>query len=71
MKISNLDAKKESTLFLYRKKERPYHVDYIYTSIDFLKNLKILEIGKFDEWIQFSDHCVKVQVGIGSQIIFR
>ncbi|QXO95404.1 hypothetical protein KSK55_03090 [Methanospirillum purgamenti] len=47
---------KKPTLFLYRKKERPYHVDYIYTSMDFLKNLKMLEIGKFDEWIQFSDH---------------
>lgn len=47
---------KNPTLFLYRKKERPYHVDYIYLSKTLQENLQKLEIGAFDDWIQYSDH---------------
>lgn len=47
---------KNPTLFLHRKKERPYHVDYIYLSKDILNNLQKFEIGEFNDWIQYSDH---------------
>ena len=44
------------TLYLQRKIEKPYHIDYIFSGEFWLKNLEKLEIGNFDDWIIFSDH---------------
>ena len=44
------------TLFLHRKPDRPYHLDYCFASEYFVKRLKKVEIGGFDKWIEFSDH---------------
>lgn len=43
------------TFFLQRKKEKSYHIDYYFVSEHF-HNSADLEIGKFEEWIQISDH---------------
>jgi exodeoxyribonuclease III len=55
-KFYNEDFGKETkpTLFMYHKQDKPYHVDYCFTSSD----LKIsdVEIGDFDDWIRKSDH---------------
>ena len=44
------------TLFMHRKKDKPYHVDYCFASNCFLEKLVNMEIGKYEDWIEFSDH---------------
>jgi exodeoxyribonuclease-3 len=44
------------TLYLYRHRDKPYHLDYCFISADLAKKLKNVEIGAYDHWAQFSDH---------------
>ncbi len=44
------------TLFMYRHKDKPYHIDYCFASIDFIENLKSVEVGKYEDWFMHSDH---------------
>ena len=44
------------TLYMYRHKDKPYHIDYCFASEDMLKYLKLVEIGDYDTWIKYSDH---------------
>lgn len=48
---------KESTptLFMQRKLERPYHIDYAFISKN-LSGQSHIEIGTPDTWLEFSDH---------------
>lgn len=47
---------KDPTLFLLKKKEKAYHIDYIFTSQCFIDNIKSYSIGKYKDWITLSDH---------------
>ena len=49
-------AEKHPTLYLYRHKNRPYHIDYCFASKDLLDKVSSVEIGEFDEWVKYSDH---------------
>jgi len=42
------------TLFMYHDKNKSYHVDYCFTSSDFV--LKSVEVGAYADWIAYSDH---------------
>lgn len=44
------------TLYMYRHKNKPYHIDYCFASEDILNKLNSVEIGDFDFWSQYSDH---------------
>jgi exodeoxyribonuclease III len=44
------------TYYMYRHKDRPYHIDYCFASTVFIRNLKSVEIGDFDFWMKYSDH---------------
>lgn len=44
------------TLFMYRHKNKPYHIDYCFASKDLLSKIISVEIGDFDDWIKYSDH---------------
>ena len=44
------------TLYMYRHKDKPYHIDYCFASKDLLAKVSSVEIGDFDEWIKYSDH---------------
>jgi len=44
------------TLYMYRHKDKPYHIDYCFASKDLLDKVSSVEIGAFDEWIKYSDH---------------
>ena len=44
------------TLYMYRHKDKPYHIDYCFASKDLLDRVSSVEIGDFDEWIKYSDH---------------
>lgn len=44
------------TYFMYRHRNRPYHLDYCFVSSVLLKKLQSVEIGDYDFWTQYSDH---------------
>ena len=44
------------TLYLYRHKDKSYHIDYCFASKDFLDKVSSVEIGNFNEWVKYSDH---------------
>jgi exonuclease III len=46
----------ESTFYLQKNKNKPYHIDYIFGSKHFLQQPTKLEIGKYEDWIKLSDH---------------
>jgi exodeoxyribonuclease III len=44
------------TLYMYRHRNKPYHLDYCFVSSDLLKRLKSVEVGAFEDWSAHSDH---------------
>lgn len=44
------------TLYMYRHKDKPYHIDYCFVSKDILEKLQLVEIGDYDLWTKHSDH---------------
>lgn len=46
----------QPTFFLYRKLEKPYHIDYVFGSKEFIIKLRKVELGKVYEWLKISDH---------------
>lgn len=45
------------TLYHRRKRDKPYHVDYIFGSPELLvSDEAALLVGRVDEWLQYSDH---------------
>ncbi len=44
------------TLYMYRHKQKPYHIDYCFVSQKLAEKLQTVEIGDFDQWIKYSDH---------------
>ena len=44
------------TFYMYRHKDKPYHIDYCFVSSDMLDKLQSVEIGEYDYWIKYSDH---------------
>jgi exonuclease III len=45
-----------STLYMYRRKNLGYHIDYCFASKFFSDKLKSVEIGRHEEWAAYSDH---------------
>ena len=43
----------EATFFMYRHLDKPFHLDHVFASPGFVKNLEIQDSKK---WTQFSDH---------------
>lgn len=44
------------TFYLYRHQDKPYHLDYCFASMDFIKKLTNVEVGNYDDWKHLSDH---------------
>lgn len=44
------------TLFMYRHRNKPYHIDYCFASADFISTMQVVDIGVYEEWTQHSDH---------------
>ena len=44
------------TYYLYRHKDKPYHLDYCFASKDFIEMMVSVEIGEYDDWAKYSDH---------------
>lgn len=47
---------KHPTLYMYRQKKKPYHIDYCFASKDLLNKLQSVEVGSFKTWSKHSDH---------------
>jgi exonuclease III len=47
---------KHPTLYMYRHKDKPYHIDYCFASAGLMKNLKSVEVGRHKRWTKYSDH---------------
>lgn len=44
------------TLYMYRHKDKPYHIDYCFASADMAEKLTSVEVGDYEFWIRHSDH---------------
>jgi exodeoxyribonuclease III len=44
------------TFYLYRHIDKPYHLDYCFASDDFVQRFVDLEVGRYEDWIEYSDH---------------
>ncbi|MDO6472477.1 endonuclease/exonuclease/phosphatase family protein [Maribacter sp. 1_MG-2023] len=44
------------TFYLQRKLEKPYHIDYVFASVDFQNGLQKMEVGDVNQWLKISDH---------------
>jgi exonuclease III len=44
------------TFYLYKHKEKAYHLDYCFASTYFIKKLVNVEIGTYNDWTALSDH---------------
>ena len=42
--------------YLYRHQDKPYHLDYCFASQDFIKTLKEVTVGTYEDWTRYSDH---------------
>jgi len=47
---------KHPTLYMYRHKNKPYHIDYCFVSADMAEKLVSVEIGSHRFWTKYSDH---------------
>ncbi|MEP7323879.1 MAG: endonuclease/exonuclease/phosphatase family protein [Saprospiraceae bacterium] len=47
---------KHPTLYMYRHKDKPYHIDYCFASAAMIENLHSVEVGKYKRWALHSDH---------------
>ena len=46
----------DPTFYLYRHEDKPYHLDHCFVSADLLQKLISVEVGKFADWREYSDH---------------
>lgn len=47
---------KDPTLFMQRKKDRPFHIDFCFASTSLIDKLINVEIGSYEAWTKHSDH---------------
>lgn len=57
-KFTNEQQGEESqpTFYLHRNILKPYHIDYCFASVNFLKNLNNIVVEPFEKWKHLSDH---------------
>ena len=46
----------QPTYYYWKDNARPFHLDFIFASETLLKQIRNLEIGTYEEWINLSDH---------------
>ena len=55
--FNQMQGKEEhKTLFMYRHKNKPYHIDYCFISADLVKKVSDVKVGNYEEWTEHSDH---------------
>ena len=46
----------QPTFYMYRKSDKPYHIDYVFLSLMLERKVTTFEVGQYDGWIESSDH---------------
>lgn len=46
----------QMTLYMQRKQDKGYHIDYCFASSSLIDNLSHVEVGKYEDWTEHSDH---------------
>ena len=46
----------QATFYLQRNLEKPFHLDYIFASENWIQSISKVEIGSEEDWLQLSDH---------------
>lgn len=59
------------TLYMYRHKDKPYHIDYCFVSADMAEKIQSVEIGEYELWSQHSDHVPLIVTFAGNQNISK
>lgn len=49
-------AETRPTIFLYRKPEKQFHIDYVFMHESRLRRINDFYIGEYEDWIRYSDH---------------
>jgi exonuclease III len=49
-------SERHPTLYMYRHKDKSYHIDYCFASSDLAGKLQSVEIGEYEFWTRYSDH---------------
>lgn len=44
------------TFYLYRHRDKPYHLDYCFVSEELAQKTQSVEVGEYDDWMKHSDH---------------
>jgi exonuclease III len=47
----------QAAFYFHFKKQKPYHIDYIFIPRKWVPLIKKFEVGVFEEWGKYSDHC--------------
>ena len=47
---------RHNTLFMYRHKDKPYHIDYCFASTFFAEKIVSVKVGTHKKWCGLSDH---------------
>ncbi|MEO7984287.1 MAG: endonuclease/exonuclease/phosphatase family protein [Bacteroidota bacterium] len=47
---------KHNTLFMYRHRDKAYHIDYCFASAHFAEKITKVEVGTHKKWKELSDH---------------
>jgi exodeoxyribonuclease-3 len=50
-------AEADATFYLWRKRERAYHIDYCFLGADVMKDIPRVTVGTYGDWMDKSDHC--------------
>jgi exonuclease III len=45
------------TMFFYRRRDRTFHLDYIFIPRVWASRLRTVEVGNCETWLKLSDHC--------------
>ena len=48
-------SERDPTFYLYRHRDKPYHLDYAYVPKELLANASV-KVGRLRKWLQYSDH---------------
>jgi len=46
----------DATFYMYKREERPYHIDYAFVPRGLMKSNVEVTVGGYDDWIDASDH---------------
>lgn len=49
-------AENQNTLYMYRKRDKGYHIDYCFVPKSWMRRVKSVSVGTYEQWSALSDH---------------